>query len=75
MQSFWLSEVCYVRMGFLTRDSRKVERKKYGQPGARKIPIINVNQVREWRLLEGRGWDIREYNPVHALSISIHSLT
>ena len=22
--------------GFLTRDSRKVERKKYGQPGARK---------------------------------------
>jgi small subunit ribosomal protein S9 len=24
------------RAGFLTRDSRKVERKKYGQPGARK---------------------------------------
>jgi len=24
------------RNGFLTRDSRKVERKKYGQPGARK---------------------------------------
>ena len=33
--------------GFLTRDSRAVERKKYGQPGARKkIPIlqeINAN--------------------------------
>ena len=24
------------RAGFLTRDSRMVERKKYGQPGARK---------------------------------------
>ena len=24
------------KAGFLTRDSRKVERKKYGQPGARK---------------------------------------
>jgi small subunit ribosomal protein S9 len=24
------------RQGYLTRDSRKVERKKYGQPGARK---------------------------------------
>ena len=24
------------KMGFLTRDARKVERKKYGQPGARK---------------------------------------
>ena len=24
------------KVGFLTRDSRKVERKKYGQPGARK---------------------------------------
>jgi small subunit ribosomal protein S9 len=24
------------RAGYLTRDSRKVERKKYGQPGARK---------------------------------------
>jgi ribosomal protein S9 len=24
------------KYGFLTRDSRKVERKKYGQPGARK---------------------------------------
>ena len=24
------------KAGFLTRDSREVERKKYGQPGARK---------------------------------------
>ena len=50
--------------GFLTRDSRKVERKKYGQPGARKrFQSLNVNQVREWRLSEGRGWDIHRYCP------------
>ena len=35
------------KAGFLTRDARVVERKKYGQPGARKeIPIFQTLMIR-----------------------------
>ena len=30
------------RAGFVTRDARAVERKKYGQPGARKVPVLEA---------------------------------